>query len=316
MSLFEELSKREINKTPKETNNYKKILKEKNNKEDVKTRRELCAEKKAELSEEEYKRWLNSEYYKKNKAYKKEEYNRKKEEKDKLIEEIYTEIYDILPDPINLDEYYTEKYRSDDVNYDGVFKFSWWASRLNWVKPSKEERYDKPIRVYKPWGFKLMFSKLGNMQDKAYEYMKQHINEVTLKDFRLSKKQWLTKNPMWAANWRMRELIDEPSISDNQICSVASAMLRDKYIVNELYMGRISFLVGDIIITQAGNVIRPCLENNIPWLTPDTVDELHKKRMDWLKKKTDDLKIYMLRDCYLLKEQPNERETLFYFTPT
>ncbi len=102
----------------------------------------------------------------------------------------------------------------------------------------------------------------------------------------------------------------------NQVCSVASAMLRDKYIISEVYLGRVSFLVGDVIISQAGNVLRPCLENNIPWLTKDTVDELHKKRMDWLKKKTDDLKIYILRDTYLVKYQLNEREKMFYIIPT
>ena len=47
-----------------------------------------------------------------------------------------------------------------------------------------------------------------------------------------------------------------------------------------------------------------------------TVEELHKKRIDWLKKKTDDLDIYVLRDTYLVKYQPNEREKMFYLIPT
>lgn len=83
----------------------------------------------------------------------------------------------------------------------------------------------------------------------------------------------------------MLPLVHNSDISDNQICCVASALLRDKYIVSELYMGRVSFLLGDVIVTQAGNILRPSLENNIPWLTKDTVETLHKKRMDWLKKK-------------------------------
>lgn len=114
----------------------------------------------------------------------------------------------------------------------------------------------------------------------------------------------------------MRELCDATDISKNQVCSIASAMLRGKYIASEIYMGRVSFLIGDVIITQAGNVLRPCLENNISWLTPSTVEELHKKRLDWLKKKTDDLDIYVLRDTYLVKYQPNEREKMFYIIPT
>jgi hypothetical protein len=48
----------------------------------------------------------------------------------------------------------------------------------------------------------------------------------------------------------MLELVNASSISQNQLFSVASAMLRDRYICSEVYMGRVSYLVGDIIITQ------------------------------------------------------------------
>jgi hypothetical protein len=113
----------------------------------------------------------------------------------------------------------------------------------------------------------------------------------------------------------MRELCDATNISKNQVCSIASAMLRDKYIASEIYMGRVSFLIGDVIITQAGNVLRPCLENNIPWLTKDTVSSLHDDRMKYLKKKKD-LDIYILWDTYLVKYQPNEFEQRFYLVPT
>lgn len=154
------------------------------------------------------------------------------------------------------------------------------------------------------------------MQDRAYEYIKPYIDEFDIKDFKLSKKQFFTKAPMRSSNKKMQELLANTDISNNQICTVASALLRDKYMQTELYMGRLSFLVGDIIITQNGNILRPVLENNIPWLTKDTVEELHQKRMARLKKETDDLKIYALWDCYFLRVQPNERETLFYFTPT
>ena len=88
------------------------------------------------------------------------------------------------------------------------------------------------------------------MQDKAYEYIKPHLDEISLNDFCLSKKQFFTKAPMWCGSGRMQELLSGTSISNNQICTVASALLRDKYIASELYMGRVSFLVGDVIITQ------------------------------------------------------------------
>lgn len=45
-----------------------------------------------------------------------------------------------------------------------------------------------------------MITSLGNMQDKAYELVKEHINEIDLKNFCLSKKQGLTKNPMRVAS--------------------------------------------------------------------------------------------------------------------
>ena len=154
------------------------------------------------------------------------------------------------------------------------------------------------------------------MQDRAYEYIKPYIDELTIKDLSLAKRQFFTKSPMRCASERLQKLLAATDIANNQICTVASALLRDKYMHTELYMGRVGFLVGDIIITQNGNILRPILENNIPWLTKDTVEELHQKRIDWLKRKTDDLKVYALWDCYFLKIQPNEWETLFYFTPT
>lgn len=325
MSLFNDL-KWEIIQNPKATYNYVKVLKkEKETEEDEekrlkKERKELLAQKKQELPKEEYDKRRVKEWYKRNKErYAKkqlERYHKEKAEEEEMIEGIYKDIYDTIPDPINWDKYYTKKYREDDINYEGKFKFSWWASRLNWVKPSREKRYDNPIRIHNHWALNWMITSLGNMQDKAYGLVKEHINEIDLKNFCLSKKQGLTKNPMWVTSWKMRELLQVSNISNNQICSVASAMLRDKYIVSEIYMGRVSFLIGDVIITQAGNVLRPCLENNIPWLTPDTVEELHKKRLSWLKKKIDDLDIYILRDTYLVKYQPNEFEQRFYLIPT
>lgn len=325
MSLFDELQW-EVIKNPKSTYSALKIRQEQKESEEDEEKRlkdewkELCAQKKQELSKEEYNKRRIKEWYNRNKErYAKkqlEKYHRDKAEEEEMIEEIYKSVYDKIPDPINRDKYYTQKYRDDDINYDEKFKFSWRASRLRRVKPSREEKYNSPIKIYNHWALNWMFTTLWNMQDKAYTLVKQYINEISLDNFCLSKKQGLTKNPMRSSSWKIRELVDGSDISKNQIYSVASAMLRDKYIVNELYMGRVSFLVGDVIITQAGNVLRPCLENNIPWITKDTVDELHKKRMDWLKKKTDDLKIYILQDAYLTKYKPNEYEQRFYLIPT
>ena len=325
MSLFNDL-KWEIIENPKSTYNYLRVRREEKETEEEKEKirkkewKELCSQKKQEMSKEEFYKWRVKEWYqwhKKEQSKKQlEKYYKDKAEEEAMIEGIYKDVYDILPEPVNYDKLYMEKYKDDDRIYWGRYKFSRWASRLNYVEPGKEERYMSPIKVYNPWAFGNIFSKLGKIQSEAYEYLKPLIWETSLWEFHLAKKQFLTKNPMWVTKWRMREICDATNISKNQVCSIASAMLRDKYIASEIYMGRVSFLVGDVIITQAGNVLRPCLENNIPWLTPDTVEELHKKRFDWLKKKIDDLNIYILRDTYLVKYQPNEFEQRFYLIPT
>lgn len=325
MSLFNDL-KWDIIENPKSTYNYVKVLKkEKEAEEDEekirkKKWKELCAQKKQELSKEEYDKWRVKEWYQWNKEWyaKKqlERYYKEKAEEEEMIEGIYKEIYDALPELIDYDKFYMEKYRNDDINYEWRYKFSWRFSRLNWISPGREKKYLNPIKLYNTGKLNLMITNLNKIQDDAYKYLKPHLNEISIKDFSINKNQIVSQTPMRVARWKMRELKDATNISSNQLCSVASAMLRDKYIVGEVYMWRASFLVGDIIITQNGNVLRPCLENNIPWLTPDTVEELHKKRLDWLKKKIDDLDIYILRDTYLVKYQPNEFEQRFYLIPT
>lgn len=174
----------------------------------------------------------------------------------------------------------------------------------------------EPIRVTFRDGFGEMLWRAKREQNKAYDYILPHLDEIALREFKLSHKQFLTKNPMWSTSGKMRELLEATNISQNQICSVASALLRGKLIACELYMWRVWYLVGDVIITQAGNVFRPCLENNIPWLTKDTVEELHQKRLDWFKRKTDDLEIYIIWDSYFTRMQINEREKYFYLIPT
>ena len=322
MSLFDELQQWEIIEKPKQKGSYKRILSstKTDEKEDEKKKwKELCKKKKEELSEEEFNKWRQKERYKRNKKRiierELDRYHKNKAEEEAMLEEIYKNVYDPIP-YITPDEMYAEKYKKDDQDSWGKYRFYWRASRLNWTKPSKIPKYTAPIRICKRKNIKNLFSLLGDMQDRAYEYIKPHLDEISLSDFWLSKKQFFTKAPMWYSSERMQEILSGTDISNNQICTVASALLRDKYIASELYMGRVSFLVGDVIITQNWNIFRPVLDNNIPRLTKDTVEELHQKRMDWLKKETDDLQIYALWDCYFLTEQPNERETLFYIVPT
>ena len=326
MSLFNEIQWQVI-ESPKSTYNNIKIRKEKkekDNKENEKKKKQewkkLCEQKKEELWEDEYKKRYWKQRYKDNREYHiQKEINRqreKKKEEDAMIEEIYKNVYDIIPEPIDIDKFYADKYDKDDRDGNNKYKFYRRCSRIIFMKTCKMKNYTRPIKIYNRWRLNLMFSALWKAQDRAYEYIKPHIEKLNIKDFKIPKEQFFTKSPMRTSSELMQKLISSTDIPNNQIYSVASALLRDKYIQTELYMGRLSFLVGDIIITQNGNILRPILENNIPWLTKDTVEELHQKRIDWLKRKTDDLKVYALWDCYFLKIQPNEWETLFYFTPT
>ena len=325
MSLFNQMQW-QIIENPKVTYNYIKVLREKEESAEEKEKREkaerkeLCKEKKAELNEEEFKKWRQKAWYQKNKERRIERqldlYYKNKAEEEALIEDIYKDVYDTLPEPVDYNKFYAEKYDKDDRDGNWKFKFYWWCSRLNFMKMSKFKKYKLPIKIYDRGNLALIFSGLWRMQDRAYEYIKPHIDEFSIKSFKLSKKQFFTKSPMWTADEKLQQLVAGTDIANNQLYTVASALLRDKYMQTELYMGRVWFLVGDIIITQNGNILRPILENNIPWLTKDTVEELHDKRIAWLNREIDDLEVYTLWDCYFLKVHPNERETLFYFTPT
>lgn len=37
------------------------------------------------------------------------------------------------------------------------------------------------------------------MQQRAYEYMLPHYDEINIEDFKLAKRQYFTKKPMWTA---------------------------------------------------------------------------------------------------------------------
>lgn len=282
--------------------------------------KQLCAEKKAELWEEAFKKRRLHALYEKNKAKRIEQqlrkYRQEKEETEKMFKEVMDEVWWNVPEYMKIDDYYMDKYAEDDKGSDWKYKYYWWCSRLNFMRTNEFKNIGQPVRIARRKGLSEMLSNLGRIQDQAYLYLKPHIDEIDVKTFKLSWKQFFTKKPMWSASWKMLELANASSISQNQLFSVASAMLRDRYICSEVYMGRVSYLVGDIIITQGWNILRPCLENNLPWLTVDTVEQLHEDRKRWLKKELDEMPVYILWDTYLIKVKPNEWETEYYLVPT
>lgn len=323
MSLFSELSQWEIIQNPARTYRNYKLLEEKKEKTPEEEKAEwkaLCKQKKAELSPEEFKKWKYKALYEKNKEYRiakqKALRDNKKIEREEMFKEVMDEVWGNAPEYLDIDKYYLDKFDADDRDGSWRYMFYRRCSRLNKEKITKFKPITQPVKiVHREW-FSNFFSKLWAMQQRAYEYMLPYYDEINIEDFKLAKRQYFTKKPMWTAKWKIVDLVAATDISQNQIYSVTSAVLRGKYIQSELFMGRVSYLVGDIIITQAGNILRPSLKNNLPWLTEDTVDELHEKRIQWLKREIDDLPVYTLWDTYLIKIKPNERETYYYLVPT
>lgn len=234
-----------------------------------------------------------------------------------MIEEIYNDVYDKLPEPIDLDKFYLEKFKNDNTNKEGKYRFSWRASRIYNKKYYWYSKRNKPVRIVYRWWMDALLARTWRAENEAYNYVLPYVNEIAEDKFFLGKKQIVSKYPYWVTNWKLKELCNATDIPTSHICNVASAILRDKYIANEVYLWRYSYIFGDVIVTQTGGVFNISLNNNIPWLNKNTIEDVHKNRMDWMNHKIDiQPPIYLLEDAYLLVIKPNERETYFYITPT
>lgn len=325
MSLFN-LLQWELIEKPKQTYNYLTIRKKKEEAEEEKTKREkaewkeVCKEMKEKMSKEEFTKWRAKEWYQRNKKKRIQKqldvYYRNKDEQEAMLEEIYEEIYDTLPEPINYDKYYTAKFRDDDVNSENKYKFCWRSSKLifeNWGWLPKQET---PFRIYWRKWVKEVMNVLAKQEARAYQLLLPHLNELEDERFFIQRHQTLTKYPLWSVYWKLAELVKDSDIPPSHICNVLSAIQRDKYIVSEVYLWRTNFIVWDVLVTQTGNMFQICLENNLPWLTPQNVEQIHETRMKWWKKKWEEKPpIYLVEDAYLVKYQLNEREMQFYIIP-
>lgn len=310
MSLFDDFKQGEIIQKPTGTWNYLKIWKARNKSiaeieaEKKAEWKQLLKQKKEELSPEEYHNFRAREWARRNKKDVAERalkrYHDKKKQEEEMLEEIYNELWPV-PDIRSPDIIYAEKYRKDDVDKDWKFLIYWWLTRMLYLKPHKLPKYKNPIKVSpRSWFIHLVNNNIAK-QNEAYEYLLPHLWEISLLQFNLNKKQLISKHPTRKCKHKMLELCKVSNIPTHTLCNVASAMLRDKLIKSMCYLGRVSYLVGDIIISQNGNVFRPSLDGTIPWLTPDTVDELHDKRVDFIRNKKEGVDVYVLRDCYLSK---------------
>ena len=325
MSLFTELQNKII-ENPEDMGSYRKILKKKWETEDEKEKREkaewkaLCEQKKKEMSKEEYEKWRRKEWGQRNKKHLAEKqlqrYYRLKAEQQEMIEEIYKTVYDPLPEPINYDKYYTQKFREDDMTKEWKYRFCWRSSKIVFEDRKKMPRRRNPVRIYPRRWIGAAIWTLTREETKAYLYLKPHLPELMDARFTTKKQQTITKYPLRNVRWKLAKLTEASDIAPSHICNVLSAIQRDVYIASEVYLGRNSFILGDVIVTQTGQMFQICLENNLPWLTPDTVEDIHEQRMIWWKKKWRvPPPLYMLQDAYLLTFKMNERETYYYVVP-
>jgi len=312
MSLFNELQW-EIIENPKNKWSYHRILKEK--KEENKTKRQIVKEMKEKLSPVEFKKWYRRQYY--DARAEKKKYQEKKKVRDEFMAESTDEFYSRIPKPINRDKYYTEKYKNDDTKRT-AYKFAWRSSkirRLNWNWLPKQT---SPFRISNRKGVDRCIKELLNIQWKVYEYLKPHLNEIKKCEISLHRKQQPYDYPTYTIDEPLNSLCEASDINTWRIAYVAEWMIRDKFMVTELYLWRTSFIFWDVLVTQTWNLFRIALENNLPWLTKDTVEDIHSRRMSrWKDKNDKDMPpIYLVQDAYLIKIKINERENLYYIIPT
>lgn len=264
----------------------------------------------------EYKKRYDKQRYKKQRKLFKQRYE---EHRDAFNESMLNEIIDELwpgNDTTNRDEYYTEKFRDDDTVKRG-YRFAWRSSKLANLNWKSVPKWKKPFRISNRRSMEYSMRLLHDTQCKVYEYLLPHMDEIKDCKVAIYKKQRPYDFPLWYIEEPLKTLASWLDMNPARVVNVADAMIRGKLMVSELYLWRTSFIFWDVLVTQTGNTYRIALENNLPWLTKDTVEEIHSLRMEWRKHKWEVAPpIYIVNDAYLIKVQPNEREKLFFIVPT
>lgn len=311
MSLFNDLQSGLIEK-PKQTWSYKKIRLQKQQKEETKTEKQIRKEMKEKLPEKEYrKRYHHREYMKRTELYK----QKYEEKKKKQTQELLDLINEIWPDEeeVDWDNYYKEKFECDD-KIKKWYRFYRRASKLlrYWGFPE----YKMPIRIHARYHIDKLIRMAMDSQHQAYQYIKPHMDEIKDCVCKMNKTQVPYDFPTYRSSEPLRSLADNAPLHKWYIFLVYEGMRRNKYMCSEMYLGRISFIFGDVIVTQTWNLFRISLDHNLPWLTKDTVEDIHKKRIEWRRDWTKEPPpIYVLRDAYLIKVKLKET-FLYYIVPT
>lgn len=314
MSLFDELQW-EIIEKPTNTNYYHRILNEQ--KKEKKTEKQKRKEMREKLWPVEYKKRYDKQRYQKQKAKFKKRYEEHRDAfNEEMLNDIINEIRWDVPDVVNRDKYYLEKFRDDDVK-SNWYRFSWWSSRLARIKWKDLPKQKTPFRVVKVRWMERGIKDMNDIQSKAYQYLKPYMGKFKDVPLSLQKKQQPYDYPIYVTTNEFRKFVEWGPVNPWHIYLVFDAMRRWKYMVTETYLWRNSFIFGDVLVTQTWKLFRIALENNLPWLTKDTVEDIHSLRMDWRKNKGEKAPpIYIVNDAYLIKIKINEREDLFYIVPT
>ena len=315
MSLFNELQKNII-ENPKALATAKRAREKRREREEIKTEKEIRMEMKSQLSEDEYKKWYMKREYEKRVDIYKRKYRERQDELQKMLIEICDELWP-GNDLTDYDKFYADKFKSDDTwKHWNKYRFFWQNSKLSRTKWNFIPKWNKPFRVPNRIWMTQMINIGIRTQNIVYQYLKPYMPELWDSRVALNKKQWLWSYPVYISDDKLMTIAKNAPVNRMYVYMMFEAMSRNKYIISEFYLWRTSFLVWDVLITQAWNVFRPSLVNNLPWLNKDTVEELHKKRMDWFKCKSyDKPPIYIVNDAYLIKVSL-KWENLFYIVPT
>ena len=260
---------------------------------------------KAELSPEEFSKRYQKNWRAKNKKRKHELYverhKREQEERDKLSEEIFNEIEYKWEKELSADEYYIEKFREEDTDWEWRYRYSWWASPLAKINRRRTSYHKTPVRISdKNFDFKDLMRKQLTVQWNIYKFVYPHLKEIEPRSFRMASEQKVTARPMWSMKWKILELAEESWYPKHQICEITRAIQHGVYMPEEVYLWHISWIFWETIVTSMGHMFKIALEHNLPRLTPDTVEDVRQQRLNY-KGKWDKCRIYPLYNSYLIK---------------
>lgn len=283
--------------------NKNSIQKAKREKEEYKTEKQIRKEMKEKLSPEDYYRWYHRTYYHKSDKEKTKMRNDNKskiwfEETKKLLLELYWED----KKEQTIDEYYIEKYRADDVDSDWRYRQRWWITNINnllW----KHNNISFPIRVAENYDMDYLMTRQFNIQLKAFKYLRwKDINICQcsiLSNWRNNR-----RDPMWWGNEEYIRLVNNAEWINRQQISEMIRRLQEWVFIPETWVWYKCFMVWDIIATSMWHMFKIALENNLDWLTKDTIDDIHKQRIEfryWWDKIPKWFPIARMNNCYLIK---------------